>query len=285
MRRWWSRCESKYAAVAAERAVRRRRPGVRAVAEAFGYTPEELAAVPAEANMGLSCGNPTATAHLQARRGGRRSGLRRRHRRAAGLAQGRPDRQGHRHRHDAGDDRAGQRQRRPVRPGACRPTSSSTSAASSQLPLPDASVDCLICNCVINLAPGQAGRLPRDVPRAQARRARRRQRHRPEAAAAAGSWPETSRPTSAASPGRSRSPTTSGMLREAGFAAVQVVDTRKDLNAYAQVESQSGCCGSSRGLCCPARRSADLHDELADLLARYDVNDYAASVQVYAVKA
>src|ERR1043165_4839488 len=34
--------------------------GVRAVAEAFGYTPEELAALPAEANMGLSCGNPTA---------------------------------------------------------------------------------------------------------------------------------------------------------------------------------------------------------------------------------
>src|SRR5436190_20595294 len=39
--------------------------GVRAVAEAFGYSPEELAAIPAEANMGLSCGNPTATANLR----------------------------------------------------------------------------------------------------------------------------------------------------------------------------------------------------------------------------
>ena len=39
--------------------------GVRAVAEAFGYTPEELASIPAEANMGLSCGNPTATASLR----------------------------------------------------------------------------------------------------------------------------------------------------------------------------------------------------------------------------
>jgi hypothetical protein len=28
--------------------------GVKAVAEAFGYTPEELASIPAEANMGLS---------------------------------------------------------------------------------------------------------------------------------------------------------------------------------------------------------------------------------------
>jgi len=33
---------------------------VRAVAEAFGYSPEQLASIPAEANMGLSCGNPTA---------------------------------------------------------------------------------------------------------------------------------------------------------------------------------------------------------------------------------
>src|SRR2546426_10615750 len=40
--------------------------GVRAVAEAFGYSPEELASIPAEANMGLSCGNPTATANLRA---------------------------------------------------------------------------------------------------------------------------------------------------------------------------------------------------------------------------
>src|SRR5437773_9247399 len=39
--------------------------GVRAVAGAFGYTPEELASIPAEANMGLSCGNPTASANLR----------------------------------------------------------------------------------------------------------------------------------------------------------------------------------------------------------------------------
>src|SRR5208283_5497769 len=39
--------------------------GVKAVAEAFGYTPEELASIPAEANMGLSCGNPTAFAKLR----------------------------------------------------------------------------------------------------------------------------------------------------------------------------------------------------------------------------
>src|SRR5256885_16245424 len=39
--------------------------GVRAVAEAFGYSPEALASIPAEANMGLSCGNPTVNARLK----------------------------------------------------------------------------------------------------------------------------------------------------------------------------------------------------------------------------
>ena len=35
------------------------------MAEAFGYSAEELASIPAEANMGLSCGNPTAFASLK----------------------------------------------------------------------------------------------------------------------------------------------------------------------------------------------------------------------------
>src|SRR5207302_1511387 len=55
---------SKYGAVAAS-GLSTEHAGVRAVAEAFGYTPEELASIPAEANMGLSCGNPTATANLK----------------------------------------------------------------------------------------------------------------------------------------------------------------------------------------------------------------------------
>src|ERR1700709_1291439 len=55
----------KYGAVA-ESTLSSNHEGVRAVAEAFGYTPEELTSIPAEANMGLSCGNPTATANLRA---------------------------------------------------------------------------------------------------------------------------------------------------------------------------------------------------------------------------
>src|SRR5437870_4969795 len=55
---------SQYAAVAAS-GLSSDHAGVKAVAEAFGYSPEELASIPAEANMGLSCGNPTAFASLR----------------------------------------------------------------------------------------------------------------------------------------------------------------------------------------------------------------------------
>src|ERR1700745_3217359 len=56
---------AKYGAVA-ESTLSTEHAGVKAVAEAFGYTAEELTSIPAGANMGLSCGNPTATAHLRA---------------------------------------------------------------------------------------------------------------------------------------------------------------------------------------------------------------------------
>src|SRR5437764_13775962 len=56
--------KAKYGAIA-ETTISSDHAGVKAVAQAFGYTPEELTSIPAEANMGLSCGNPTATAHLK----------------------------------------------------------------------------------------------------------------------------------------------------------------------------------------------------------------------------
>jgi arsenite methyltransferase len=70
---------------------------------------------------------------------------------------------------------------------------------------------------------------------------------------------------------------------------VEIVDSGSDLNAYAKVENQSGCCspamaGSS---CCspaPDTGAATLHAELSDLLSKYDVNAAAASIKVYAIK-
>ena len=64
---------------------------------------------------------------------------------------------------------------------------------------------------------------------------------------------------------------------------VEVVDTRADLNAYALIDEQSACCSPAQS--CGSQADDSLHARLADLLRRYNVNDYAASVRVYAVKA
>ena len=68
-----------------------------------------------------------------------------------------------------------------------------------------------------------------------------------------------------------------------------MMDSGKDLNAYAKVEGGEGCCSlapNSSGSCCGAAGEAapDLHKGLAQLLTRFDVNEYAASVRVFAVK-
>src|SRR3978361_584499 len=54
----------KYGMLAAS-TLSREHAGVHRVAEAFGYSAEELSSVPAESNLGLSCGNPTATANIR----------------------------------------------------------------------------------------------------------------------------------------------------------------------------------------------------------------------------
>ena len=40
-------------------------PDSQRVAQAFGYTPEQLQSIPSESHMGLSCGNPVAAATLR----------------------------------------------------------------------------------------------------------------------------------------------------------------------------------------------------------------------------
>jgi hypothetical protein len=55
-----SAVRSKYGAVA-ESNLSNEHAGVQAVAEAFGYSAEELTSIPADANMGRSCGIPTVT--------------------------------------------------------------------------------------------------------------------------------------------------------------------------------------------------------------------------------
>jgi len=167
-------------------------------------------------------------------------------------------------------------------------------ATIDKLPLPDASVDCVISNCVINLAPDK-----RAVFREIARVLKPGGRLAVSDIALRKPLPPEIGDDLLAYVGCIAGAISSKDYRqgliEAGFAGVDIIDTGADLNAYAKVEDGSGCCSPSTasplpiaeaGGCCsgPGSGDADLHRQLADLLRRYDVNDYAASVRVFAVK-
>jgi SAM-dependent methyltransferase len=166
-------------------------------------------------------------------------------------------------------------------------------AAIDALPLADGSVDCLISNCVINLAPDK-----RAVFREMARVLRPGGRVAISDIALKRELPEDLARDVMAYVGCIAGAISAADyergLAEAGLEGVQVVPTGADLNAYAQVEGQSGCCSPAMSApsatslplagCCAPPAASEVHAGLASALSRYDVNDYAASVRVYAVK-
>jgi SAM-dependent methyltransferase len=280
----------KYGAVAAS-SLSGEDVGVHRVAKAFGYSVEELASVPVEANMGLSCGNPTATANLRPGEivvdlgsgGGLDVFLAARKVGPTGKAIG----------IDMTPEMLARARENAERQGLENVEFHESTI--DNLPLPDCSVDCVISNCVINLAADKSAVL-REIARVL----------KPGGRVAVSDIalkkplpPEIGNDLLAyvgcIAGAVSIEEYVSG-LKAAGFDAVEVIDTKKDLNAYSEVEGQSACCApaamtSSSGLtvigessCSPLPATGHVHGGLAELLKRYDINDYAASVQVYAVK-
>ena len=282
--------KSKYGAVA-ESELSSNDAGVKAVAEAFGYTAEQLTSIPAGANMGLSCGNPTATAHIKPGEvvvdlgsgGGLDVFL------AAKMVG--PDGRA------IGIDMTPamiDRARANAKAGGYTNVEFFQSTI-DRIPLPDASVDCVISNCVLNLAPDKPA-----VFREIARVLKPGGRVAVSDIALKKELPEAVAQSIAAYVGCIAGAILiddyrAGLLA-AGFEHVEIVDSRKDLNAYAKVENQSGCCSPKMdtanplqvieaSCCTPApAKSATVHDELKALLAQYDINAAAASVKVYAIK-
>lgn len=282
-----SAVQERYAAVARS-GLKNDSPGVARVAAAFGYSAEELASIPATANMGLSCGNPTAMAHLRPGEvvldlgsgGGLDVFLAARKVGPTGKAIG----------IDMTADMI-ERARRGAREAGLDNVEFHL-ATIERLPLADASVDCVISNCVLNLVPDKA-RAFREILRVLKPGGRLAasdialKRPLPEEVSQnvlayigciAGAIPIDEYERG---------------LSEAGFQDVTIVDSGADLNAYAEIEGTTGCCSGPRAGgelpvlgsgCCGSQGATTLHDELAELMRRYDVNAYAASVQVYALK-
>jgi arsenite methyltransferase len=278
---------SKYGAVA-ESSLSSDDAGVKAVAEAFGYTPEELMSIPAEANMGLSCGNPTATAHLKQGEVvvdlGSGGGL------DVFLASKMVGSEGRAIGIDmtpAMLDRA----RANAKAGGYINVEFYQSTI-DRIPLPDSSVDCVISNCVLNLAPDKPA-----VFREIARILKPGGRLAVSDIALKHELPEAVAQSMAAYvgciAGAIKIDDYRNGLLAAGFEHVEIVDSGADLNAYAKVENQTGCCSPSMNTtpgpavvsesCCSGTPS-NLHQELTTLFSEYDVNTAAASVKVFAVK-
>jgi arsenite methyltransferase len=274
---------AKYGAVA-ESMLSSNDAGVKAVAEAFGYSADELTSIPAEANMGLSCGNPTATAHLRPGEVvadlGCGGGL------DVFLASKMVGPEGR----AIGIDMTPamvERARANAEAGGYTNVDFHQ-AAIDRIPLPNASVDCVISNCVLNLAPDKPA-----VFREIVRILKPGGRLAVSDIALKGELPETVARSMAAYvgciAGAMRMEDYRSGLLAAGFERVEIVDTGADLNAYTKVENQSGCCSPAmdEGLCCiPASntRPGKLHEELSDLLSKYDINAAAASVKIHAIK-
>jgi ubiquinone/menaquinone biosynthesis C-methylase UbiE len=237
-----------------------------------------LASIPAEANMGLSCGNPTAFASLREGEtvvdlgsgGGLDVFLAARKVGPTGKA--------------IGIDMT------PEMLELARANAAKTGLTNvefyqstiDRLPLADASVDCVISNCVINLAPDKPA-VFREIARVLKPGGRLAvsdialKRPLPEeigqnllayVGCIAGAIPIEEYRAS---------------LLAAGFAHVQLVDTNSDLNVYRKMEAQekkeSSCCSVT-----PLPGTSEMRDQLLELMRRYNINDYAASMKVYAVK-
>jgi arsenite methyltransferase len=277
--------------------------GVKAVAEAFGYTADELLAIPAEANMGVSCGNPTALANIRPGEvvvdlgcgGGMDIFLAAKKVGPTGKAIG----------IDMTSQMLELARRNSIKAGGGKPLANVEFhlAGIEKLPLPDASVDCVISNCVLNLVPDKSAAF-REIFRVLKPGGR--------LAASDIALKKTLPPAVAQNimayvgciAGAILIKDYQRSLAEAGFDQVQIVDSGAGLSAYEKVENQASCCSSPapapQASCCsaPAPASAslpvassccsgkpqDVHTGLRELISQYDVNEYAASVKVYALK-
>ncbi len=286
--------KQKYGAVAAS-GLTNKDAGVQAVAEAFGYSAAELASIPAEANMGLSCGNPIATANLRAGEVvvdlGSGGGL------DVFLAAQKVGPTGRAIGVDMTEAMI-ERARKGANEGGFANVEFRLGTI-DKLPLEAGSVDCITSNCVINLASDKKAvfreifRVLKPGGRVAVSDIAIKKALPPELESSimAFVWCIAGAITVEAY---------RAGLEEAGFEHVVVVDSGSDLNAYTKVSGQAGCCSPPMeekktlslavqgeaccGPTCCTPGETSVHEDLSVILGRYDVNEFAASVKVFAVK-
>ncbi|KAJ7437749.1 NAD(P)-binding protein [Mycena latifolia] len=248
------------------------------VAQAFGYTVEQLESIPFESHMGLGCGNPTVTATLKPGEtvldlgsgGGIDIFLAASKIGTSGMAIGL----------DMSPDMIQRARNNAMKRGYSPPNVCFIECSlTDTLPIKSNSIDCVLSNCVINLLP-QSGKthifneiyrvlkpggrlilddiLAKDLIPAHIR--------------------DDMKQYVSCIGGAISVPEYDGLLKMAGFNASLFVDSRADLNIYltaAALESKTlSCCNAASTT--PATSAADTGD--------LDLNQWAASYQIYARK-
>ena len=295
--------QTRYAAVA-ESGLSSTDAGIRAIAESFGYSAAELAAIPAQANMGLSCGNPTAMGSLRPGETivdlGCGGGL------DVFLAAARVGPSGTVIGIDMTPSMIELARKNAAHGSDGKPYGNVEFILTTidKTTLPADTADCVISNCVINLAPDKSAvmreifRILKPGGRLAASDIALKKPLPAQLAGNIGAYV-------GCIAGAIMIDEYRHLLAEAGFSHTAVIDSQTDLNAYAQADGQSGCCSApmnSGGRALPAEKSSTrlnvvspgccgspapvkaLHADIAEVLRQYDVNQYAASVKVFAVK-
>ncbi len=243
----------------------------REMAAAFGYSPVELANIPGAANLGVGCGNPTAMASLKAGEvvvdlgcgGGLDVFLAAQKIGPAGKA--------------IGIDMTGEvlARARKNAEQAGLPNVQFQLAQIEDLPQAEASVDCIISNCVLNLVPDKA-RAFAEISRVLKPGGR---------LAVSDIALKQPLPEELVNDYCAYIGCLAGAiliddyragLQAAGFEAVEIIDSGLDLSVYAKLGNQMRCA--------KAAAEHDLFARFKKLLERFDVNQYAASVKVFALK-
>ncbi|MBB4658169.1 arsenite methyltransferase [Parvularcula dongshanensis] len=257
--------------------------GAARVAAAFGYSPEELAAIPEGANLGLSCGNPTATAKLRPGETvldlGSGGGL------DVFLAAKAVGPEGRAIGLDMTEGMIDLARRNAAKGG--HENAAFVLGDIEDMPVETGTVDCVISNCVINLCPDKAAAFAEI-----ARVLKPGGRVAISDIALKKPLPPALKESVAAYvgciAGAALTAEIEEGLRAAGLTDIVVAPDGADLNAYAEVDGQAACCASAAepaaSSCCGPKPAPDAHEALRETMKAYDLNDYALSVKIYAVK-
>lgn len=248
------------------------------VAEAFGYTSDELQTIPKDANLGLSCGNPLALANLKEGETvvdlGSGAGF------DVFLASKKVGNNGKAIGVDMNKEMLEKANCNKKKTGAENVLF--IESPITKIALPDTTADCIISNCVVNLVPEQEKQLCfNEMFRLL----------KPGGRVAISDilLKEGDLPTDLKNDpalyvgciaGASQIKDYEKYLRSAGFNDILLVDNKHDLNVYNDTKrddaKSTSCCGPRQATNPPARSKSQSE--------RIDFNKWAGSFQVYAVK-